>query len=204
MNALIEHFLQNNRKEVLKDSIIHCHLKNVHSVMLLNSPGKMIRMFIAEPGNELWMNEPGTIVDNQSVAFHSHHCNLTLKCVYGEFTNRKLTEGNQEYIPSFKFQSHIKTGKGSFEKIGQKRIGFTLDETIKENQSIFLRAKDIHTIVTPKDAWAAWLVLEGKEDKNYDSTCYSYKDLTKEKFTGLYQKMTITKLNHLLKNIAIL
>lgn len=42
MHTFIDHFLQNNKEEVVKNSIIHCHLKNVHSVMLLNSPGKMI------------------------------------------------------------------------------------------------------------------------------------------------------------------
>ena len=166
MNAFINHFLQNNKEEVLKNSIIHCHLKNVHSVMLLNSPGRMIRMFIVEPGNDLWMNEPGIIAEKQSVAYHSHHCDLTLQCIYGEFTNRKLTEGNQESIPSYKFRSKIKTGKGAFEKVGQKRIGFTLDETLHTGESILLKAKDIHTIYTPRDEWAAWLVFEGKEDEN--------------------------------------
>lgn len=204
MNDFIKHFLQHNKEEVLKKSLLHCHAKNLHSVMLLDSPHKIVRMFIAEPGNNLWMNDSYFIAEKQSIAFHSHHCDLTIKCLHGEVINRTLAEGHQESIPSWKFTSKIKTGKGSFKKDGEKRIGFTRDTTLVKDDSIFLRAKTIHTVATLKDQWAAWLVFEGKEDKNYDSICYSFSDLTKFDFSGLYKKMTQKKLNYLLKNIRIL
>ncbi len=204
MNDFIKHFLRYNSKEVLAKSLVHCHSKNLHSIMLLDSPGKIIRIFIAEPGHELWKNDTPYIAEQQSVAFHSHHCDLYLKCIHGELINRTLMKGDKESIPSYKFISQIKTGKGSFERVGSKRIGFTRNDYLYNDCGMALAAKEIHTVVVPKDEWAAWVVFEGKEDKNYDSTCYSFSDLTKVNFSKLYQKMSKSKLNTLLKGIDIL
>jgi hypothetical protein len=201
MKALIHHLLKCNSKEVLSKSLLHCHVKKLHSIMLLDHPGKTIRMFVAEPGNELWKNDD--IRANQSLAYHSHHCELTLTCIYRSFANKILTQGHVEDIPEFEYQSKIKTGKVGFKKLGRKFFGVVKRTELMAGDSVFMKASDIHTVSVPKNTWAAWLVFEGREDKNYSSKCYSYTDLEKTKLAGLYKPMDKTQLKRLLKNIGL-
>lgn len=58
MNSLIKHLWENNRKEIISKSIKNCHVKGLHSIMLLQSKNKTIRMYISDYNSEL-VNENG-------------------------------------------------------------------------------------------------------------------------------------------------
>src|ERR1700728_4215738 len=96
IKALIKHLVSQNLPIIAAKSKLHCHTRNVHSILLLDSPGQTIRLFIAVPGHELYLNDH----DNthiMSVGFHPHHCNVTLSVVLGEVGNWNVYTHNGEY-----------------------------------------------------------------------------------------------------------
>jgi len=60
---LIRHFVRENEDEVLAKSLLHCHGNNIHSIMLSEKKnGGTIRLFVAEPGHNLDINNFGGLV----------------------------------------------------------------------------------------------------------------------------------------------
>lgn len=184
MKELIRHLVRVNIEEIVSKSLFNCHAMGVHSIMLLESPGKTIRVFIATKDHQLNKNlsaSQGEYYNRMSVGFHPHHCDITLHCVYGEIQNWIVTEhsfyGDNYLVRNkYKYHSKITDNEMSFELIGEKMLSTVSDNRIQTGESVFMKAHEIHTVGVEKGKEAAWFVYEGKEDANYQPFCYSNAD----------------------------
>lgn len=211
MKQLIKHLWENNREEILSRSLLNCHCKGLHSIMLSEAPGKTIRLYISIPDSDMYKNfpNPGEEVIDMSIAFHPHHCNLTLHCIKGELLNWELEEdlGGGDHallLNKYRYHSQITEGNGYFEMIGPSVLRSTRYHWLRRGYSTHLKAKDIHTVAVMKGELVAWLVYEGKEDPTYQSFCWSNSDLTKQDLSDLYQKPTPDVVEDLLKLVGLL
>lgn len=196
MRALVHHLLANNREEILKRSRAHCHARNLHSIMLLESPGRTIRLFVAMPDHEMWMNDPFMFRYGMSVGFHAHHCNLTLQCALGEVGNWCVSENfvsgfdSEVQIRKFKYRSALRGEDPGFEEVGPSAIRTERIKMMRVGDHDYMQADEIHTVFVPKGQAAAWFVFEGSEDPAYEAITHSTSDLTKLDLTELYQPMS--------------
>lgn len=199
MRDLIRHLIENNKEEIVKKSIMNCHVKGLHSVMLLDSPGKTIRMFVTGANNDMVRNYDN---NNMSLGFHPHHCYLTLKVIKGQITNRIL-----KCVPSgmgFTMQKHryiskiLNENEAKIEHIGEQENCLVVNSVLNYDHSIGMSANTIHTVGVGKGI-AAWLVFEGKEDKNYQPLIYSGTKIEKLETEGLYQKPTEEEVDEMIR-----
>ncbi len=171
--------------------------------MLLDSPRKTIRLYIAVEGNELANNFPGPHrTYGMSLSFHPHHCNLTLHCIKGIFMNWevKLSKGSSGFeIKKYKYQSKISAGELKFKEIGKSYLETTKFNWVNEGEAVFMKANDIHTVACSNTTTTAWLVYEGKESEQKNNYCWSNVDLNDKDDTGLYQKPTAEDIYKLLE-----
>lgn len=198
MKTLITHLLRNNLTQIVQQSMLHCHVRGVHSIMLLNSPGQTIRLYYADTDSDLHRNAPDYIGGGMSVGFHTHHCNLTLHCVKGRFWNwtvRAVADhedvGEVDLVmDGYRYQSQILTGTQGFVKeIENAHLKSERLSRIKQGSHITLAAHEIHTVFVKPWESATWLVYEGAEDPHYVPITYSNQDLTRANTTGMYQPM---------------
>lgn len=197
--ALVQHLLKSNLLEILSKSRMHCHTRNVHSIMLLEAPQKTIRLFVAEPRHDLWRNNPGYYSDGMSVGFHAHHCDLTLVVTRGRVQNWQVHPQNPGIaVNGYAYKSSLRDEKPGFELLGRAHLGTTEVRTLTCGDSLFMPAEQMHTVSVAQGEWAAWLVFEGRESKNYSSVCYSTSDLEKADLSGLYKPMQEQDLMRLL------
>lgn len=206
MKTLIKHLLRNNSEEILAKSFFNCHCIGLHSIMLLESPGKTIRLYIAAEGNHLHLN----LEKNQPLAFHPHHCDLTFEVIKGTLFNWIIKPEDSELALSdellfgikskYYYKSHITTGTTEFMLCkGNDPVVTKSFTKLNVGDTVFMDATDIHTVVTRKDELTAWLVYEGKEDKDYIPYCWSNNPLMNEVNVELYQRFkTIEHIKHYL------
>ena len=71
---------------IASKSLINCHTVGVDSVVFDDTPGKVVRAFIANENHNLYLNSPWSY-GPLSVALHAHHCEVTLKRIFGEVWN---------------------------------------------------------------------------------------------------------------------
>ncbi len=209
LKPLIKHLIENNSKEILKKSFLNCHVKGLHSIMLLECPGKTIRLFIAEKDHELYKNDTG-LRKPMSLGFHPHHCDLTLHCVKGEFTNIEVQESeipleNSMPIDKYLYQSQILKEKIGFQLVKKTWVQYyAMMPVAADYQNFyFMKANTLHTVAVQKNKFAAWLVYEGKKDKKYKPYCFSNVDLTKETYENFYQKPDMKTIKGLLKKCGL-
>lgn len=214
--AILNNLLEKNRPTMVASSLVNCHARGVDSIMVYDKPGMGIRLFVANKNHELWKNKlTGSWRDKKfarpmSVAFHPHHCNITLRVIFGNMTNVTVKKRgmrgtkpppHQTYsrstieLAEFEYQTPIGSGqKGSFYRnhpvwveawsIGEKRLGDAFrDKELKMN------ADCIHSVHVAKGKECAWFVFEGASDKNYKPLCYSNDELENFDWNGMYQKM---------------
>lgn len=209
MKTLIKHLLANNSEEIIAKSIWNCHTIGLHSIMLLDSPSKTIRLYITGENHLLYRNFPENF-DKEflSLSFHAHHCNLTIECVYGRLLNWKVKQTMDPFgfnIDKYKYKSAIKTGELAFDKVLSCDTLESVEyKFISEGESIEMPASAIHTVAVDKGRVSAWLVYEGLEDSKYESVCYTNGNPNQVKLEGLYQKMPLSAIEHLLKKIDLL
>lgn len=203
MKHLIEHLLTNNFEEIHKKSLINCHAKGLHSIMLLESPGKTIRLFYSEENSELISNTPSSFdQNNMSIAFHKHHCNVTLQVVKGDIINwivKKDLNGSLE-TKEWIYNSGISESI-SFTEVKEK-VMLTTEKVdfLREGGIKIMKAGDIHTVGVLPNKAAAWLVFEGLENDKYESNCWSNKkDLNTTDFSELYKKPTYQQIFKILR-----
>jgi hypothetical protein len=222
MKALIKHLLCNNINEILSKSFMNCHVIGLHSIMLLESAGKTIRLYITTPDHELWKNE---FVDLNTMhpipmplGFHPHHCNLTLHGAYGNFSNWIIREGNKpSYLKSYEcsqiqlrkysYKSKISAGEIAFDFKGFSDMWWANDiRKISKGDTVTLLAKNIHTVTVNRGVVAAWFVYEGLEDETYESACYSNANEAEINKPNpmLYQKMFEWRLRELLHSVELI
>lgn len=146
-----------------------------------------------------------------TLAFHPHHCDLTLHCIAGEFSNIRayvqleMLGADTIVHNRYKYNSPINT---------DQPVGFTLDgddilkvrrpNKITPGNGMYLRAQDIHTIACPENSINAWLVYEGKENPKYQALAWSNNDLTFLKREGLYRKASESEVYDLLESINMM
>lgn len=180
-------------QSILAESLLHCHVKNVHSIMLINHPGKTLRLFIAEPGNALIDNHPKS-ENPLSIAFHPHHCNVTLHVVKGVLgnwiiqPNRGSRERHGRPYNKFRYKSGIHFNKAGFKRLESARVKTFSVKEISRGESFSLLSWMPHTVYCSADEFTAWFVYEGKEDSDYDNLCWSDNNLENIDMSGLYQK----------------
>lgn len=200
MKEYIQLLWKNHRKSIVSNSITNCHVRGLHSIMLLDVPEKRIRLYYLEPGSEISNLDPIDIVNGDkplNLAFHPHHCELGLKMVKGKLINWTIQETDRvggSYFNKYEYRSQITHGEIEFKLIQKYVKVTTLDFNYMSSDSnsyIFMDANKIHTVFTQDQKEpVAWLVFEGKEDPNYQSVCYSNKPLdNNEKDPVLYLPM---------------
>lgn len=204
MKALINHLLATNLDEIVSKSRLHCHARNVHSVMLLEAQGKTIRLFVAEPGHELDRNMPHMFEAGMSVGFHAHHCELTLEVVRGNLFNWTVEVSQSEKhlrVSAYQYESALKgAAVCGFSRIGPARIRSTSIRNLFAGESAYMPASTLHTIgmLSCRDV-AAWFVFEGREDSSYSPITYSTAKLDEAVFHDLYQRATTQDVMRLLE-----
>lgn len=205
---IIKHFLDKNLDLILAKSLINCHAIGVDSILLDDTPGARIRMFIANENHELHKNHK--FAGNISVAIHPHHCDLTLIPIRGAFENilflDKPKEGMTylEYeFDEYLYNSKITGSKCKFVKQGKKTLLFNGSMWHSPNYNGYLEmaANTLHTVCAVRGQLTAWAVYEEKEDKNYQPVCYSNQDLTKFDDSLLYKKMDKEYLFNVLRKV---
>ena len=188
MKTLIKHFIENNPKEVLEKSLFDCHVKGLHSIMLLDSPGKTIRLYVTDKDHEL-----NPFIDRvMNVGLHSHHCDLTFKIVTGQLVNIIAEESDDLdfdfEIYKYLYKSKITKSEMRFDHIGKVDMKITNKKYLIKGDELFMRADEIHTVSVEKNKVCAWLVFEGKEDPKYTPYCYSTTNLNYQDGENLYNK----------------
>lgn len=191
---LIRHLWENNREEVLGSSFMHCHVGGLHSVVLLDQPGKRIRLFVAAYGHQLWKNSAAS--EQLSLGYHRHHCDLRLVGVRGHFVNRtaSLAGGGgwrcDLRLNRYEYGSRLLGAKAGFRLLGHDTFTGQGHALISPGDCVAMRAQDIHTVYVDEGCVAAWLVFEGAEDPEYRPVTWSNDDLTTWSAGGLYEPMT--------------
>lgn len=175
IKRLIKSLYLRNKELALEKSLKHCHVRGVHSIVLdENKDGKMIRLFYATPSHKL----------DTPVAFHCHKTDLTLFKIFGEIHHLLFTQNQRQEFKRYIFESAI-TGKGEFKSSGKQYKDVSLT-ALSPYQ--FLKGETYHSITVPAKEQAAWLVLEGEDNANYDHVVFSQQDLNKWTAENLYQK----------------
>ena len=208
MKSLITHLIKNNLQEIVSRSLLNCHCMGLHSIMLLESPGKTIRLYISEPGGDMYKNSPRHHDKGKgmSLAFHPHHCNLTLECVTGTIMNweMKVVPTGRFKIDRFLYTSGITEGEMGFKKDGEDVLQTKKKTYLKWGQTVSMPAEAIHTVACAEDTLCAWLVYEGEENPDYIPYCWSNSNLEESTQKGLYIQPSEAQVKKLLKSVNLL
>ena len=177
--------------------LYNCHVMGLHSLMLQDEPENRIRMFVATSAHQL---HPGPGHENMPLAVHPHHCDVTLINLYGFPMNhvyrRALGPGDWNRCS---YSSGV-TGTPALTVVNSGVHLHRTEQHILSDKGTFLPASTLHAISLPAGDSAAWLVLEGQEDPNYESYCYT----KNPKFdpTNLYQPMDKDEASEMLRSIT--
>ena len=194
MKHLISHLLSNHLDSIVSQSLLHCHVRGLHSIMLLQAPERTIRLYITDRSHQLYHNFPAEYGTGKlSLGFHAHHCQLTLEVVRGTILNWTVVPARHGFLADrYLWRSPISTEEAGGFQIDQR--GDMLDtfdlRILNEGQAIHMDASAIHTVAVKPGEVAAWLVYEGREDPGYIPYRWSNADLTSFDTTGLYAKPT--------------
>jgi hypothetical protein len=183
-------------------SLAHVHCHGLHSLVFTAGP-PMVRLYYAEIDHELWRNsvtlmanDDPRLDDELSIAIHSHRQDITLVPIFGTVVNHafKRVADDDDYTPrqieidAYRYVSPILHSRGEFVPCRWHQLAHKETTTLCE--PLELHAKALHTVYVPPGTRAAWLVVEGQKDAEYDDTCYSNADLAHFDWAGLYQPMT--------------
>lgn len=200
MNRNIKNLIKGSLEDVADRSLFNCHAKGLHSIVLDPNPKAMVRMFYTSPDHEMWRND-ALLNETLSIAIHSHHCSLELVPVLGSFVN-VTTELDPENgtleLNSYKWTSHINTGNGGFEANGSVKLKPLVSREYSRGLVASMEAYEFHTVYVEKGVEAAWLVFEGDEDPEYNSSSFSNDNLEKFSTDGFYLKMSVEDVERIL------
>lgn len=180
MRQLINHLLQTNIDEIISKSLINCHAEGLHSILFIDTPDKRVRLFFADHKHELWRNDPENIISQpMSIAFHPHHCDITMHVIDGKVSNWCVCENPNKNAPGLmfgKFLYHsaiINNDDVHFEQVDETKLLNVGIRNMYKSDTKFMPATSMHTVYVPRFSRAAWFIYEGKEDPNYKPYCYS-------------------------------
>lgn len=187
-----------NVPELAAKSFINCHAEGVDSVMLRDIPENRLRAFVAHDNHTLWRNSG--FIKGMSVAFHPHHCEVTLIPAFGSVFNVTPGYGTNWYR-YYQYDSKI-TGKGAFYNVPLTGI---LAQPKMEllTGPCAMKAETLHSMFLYHMEPAGWFVLEGKENPKYSPFCYSDADLENLDFSQLYKPMSVDHYIALLKKLNV-
>lgn len=167
---------------VLLKSRMHCHAKNVSSVVVSELPnGSLMRAFLAWPGHRLYAN---SLESDLEVGIHDHKYELSLELVAGNVKN--VTYGrriNGRRLNEWRFRSGVETGIPTATLVGTANIAETSRVSLSREFLVTLYADTLHNIECA--GAAAWLVIEGTSHRE-TTTLLTAKG--KVETGGLYEK----------------
>jgi hypothetical protein len=188
-------------KPILSASYQDCHVKGMDSIVFkLQAP--MVRVYIARSDHTLWMNDPWVTKDyNMSLGLHRHRTDITMTPLFGHVYNIFESLAKQEdaadvYLSKHTYQSRLVDGATAFRRIGNYSTHFYLRRESLRYPTL-LPGDKLHSVYVPKGEMAAWMILEGAPNDEYQPLLWS-NDLrladTNRKVDYLYQHMTETRL----------
>lgn len=171
----------------------------MHSIMLVDCPGALVRMFIATPEHEMWKNTPDQAGGPMSLGYHGHKTELTLHVARGRIANiigqvpdgsRFFQVGNTRQVNGYRYVSKIMEDEagGKFESMDNSKLIEGFVNHMRPGDTAYMPADMLHTVWVPRGERAAWFVYEGKADPNYESVTWSDEDLTEFKTEGMYRR----------------
>lgn len=192
----------NGLEQVASKSFINCHTVGVDSIMFDDTPGKRVRVFIANKNHDLWRNVPTKHL--MSVGIHDHHCDIALELISGNVYNimAEMAECGDVRLNAFRYESAITGPGGRFVELPSVcRFRLWIEPL---SGIVKMSAREMHTVYVPKGETAAWFVVEGEDDPAYESICYSNALLEHADFSELYKPMSVDYLLAKLSEIGIL
>lgn len=202
-SALLRHVWRTRPTQIAAGSYLDCHVKGLHSLLLVDAPGSVIRMFITTPDHDMGRNFDLRRPRGLSLAFHSHDADLTLHVIRGQIWNIGFEP--YEYgtpLREFRYDSKIRNdGAGGFKATGTVGRFDTLRGLITTGESLFMRADEYHTVSVLEGERAAWFVYEGAKDPKYQPIVYSNADLETFSPDGLYRRPTVAQVHELLEGL---
>lgn len=199
---LLLHWYTANPDRVVAQSRANCHVVGMDSIMFNNEAGRRLRIFYAHEHHELWNNYGP---HNQHLAYHGHHCALTLIPLFGDLVNiiakPAPISGQGWSLAQWRYKSALLSTEGSFVRDGQKEFTDFEEETVKG--SVFMAAHEIHTVRVAKGQAAAWLVIEGEDNDYYEPLSWSNVPLDSAvPWSSLYQPLSKERIDAMLLSIA--
>ncbi len=181
---LLQHHYARAIAGVAYQGLINCHAYGLDSIMLHDTPGNRIRMFAASACHTLWRNQ---MPHPFSIAIHPHHCAIRFIGLYGPVHNDvyALTPNPRGSFAEMNYQSAITADTGSLTPTGRHVDVHCLRSEPMSGHPM-LQAHELHTVHVRQFEPAAWLVLEGMADPDYQSHCWTNSE---PDFTDLYQPM---------------
>ncbi len=182
-------------------SYLNCHAVGVHSLRL----DEKVRAFIATNNHDLYKNDDR--LETMSVGFHPHHCDIKMYCLAGKIKNiirERTSEDNWDAMQfhKYEFVSGITHKEIKFKYLGLDCLGRRHVDSLGAGKSLYLRARDIHTVFVKKYQTAIWVIEEGMEDLDYVPYCWSNCSwLNNAPFYELYKKPTIEETTSLLRQL---
>jgi hypothetical protein len=202
LSRVVQALWNQNNEKIVANSVHNCHAHGVDSIVLVDAPEQRIRLFSATKSHTLWKNSGE---HTYSVAYHPHHCDVTLIGVTGELYNIVIEQSDKGNIllSKFEYKSQF-NGKGGFKFDTKERFKQPSMSNIWAGKFRSMKAEDIHTIYIPKGKEASWIVVEGNENPEYESVCYSNDDLECFSFKGMYTNMNEYEVKKTLKKSMLL
>lgn len=203
--ALKYHAFNENRQEMLDNSYLDCHVKGLHSIMLYNTPGKVIRMYVTSREHNLWQHTTvGCMQIPNNLAFHPHRYNLTLMCVAGKISHITLKNGKGGYnLPMYRYSSALADGSCGFVNTETMRPFTPEYRWLLPGRHISLHATCVHSLLVPQGTVAAWMIMEGAENPEYEPVAFTTMPLEEFKPEGFYRKMTEKDMAEILESIGV-
>lgn len=190
LKAYLEAQLDRALRNEITNGLRHCHAKGLYSIVFHDEPGNRVRMFVAGDEHDLHRNELQTTSRTpMTLAIHPHHCDLRFVRIFGQPENhvyRVMGDDNGK-LHEMVYKSGITGTTGSLTPTGFKFTPIRTSKALIGDNTV-MRADELHTIVVPYATSAAWLVIEGRNDPDYKSVCYT--NDPKPDMTGLYEPMT--------------
>lgn len=172
MSQILRHHLRRAQAGQHYNAVANCHTHGLHSIVLHDQPDNRCRIFYADSKHELWRNTEGS---KFSIGIHAHHCDLTLIGLTGtprsvQYAILPAADGDFEkcrYVSPF-------SGKpGSIVPTGEFAYMHKINSVNLDMMTLDLKAHQLHTVYVDKGQSAAWMILEGGEDRHYQSVFWS-------------------------------
>lgn len=201
MKHLIKHLVHEHLPEIAAKSLLNCHVQGLHSIMLIDTPERRVRLFITDETHQLHLN---TCNNLGSLAAHAHHCNITLHMVQGAMVNLEYILHPRGDLQAYYYTSGILNEQGSFDQAEVCPALFEDARMLEAGMSLHLPAHLIHSVQVNEGMVAAWFVYEGAKDPAYQSYSYSNNNLEQSSFAHLYKPMSEERVVSLLKSVNLL